>query len=287
MYLNILPKSPDLFLGRDKELKKLEQIFSSINFFYIEGISGAGKTSLMLKWANILSEQDEYKDRILWLQCQEDFTLDTIFLDICEYIEINEGKSLKEALIDRSLKNEDKCLYIINLLNKYTYILFIDDFQYIKKESHKIFIYTIKKYLRTSSIYIISSESLSLPPVESMDIFRLKIKGLYEEDSILLFTKILLFHDFEPIPDRNIIMKIVERSGGYPLILKTFACLLVSKTSTVEEIIEKGNIDKDTEKILFGKIMEETGHEEKKHTRMFINLPYITFFRLYKKNNSY
>ncbi|MEQ8190667.1 MAG: hypothetical protein ABRQ39_22055, partial [Candidatus Eremiobacterota bacterium] len=83
MFLNILPKPPDLFSGRDKELKKIEQLFSSINFFYIEGITGAGKTSLLLKWANILSEHDEYKDRILWLQCHEDDTLDTLLSDIC------------------------------------------------------------------------------------------------------------------------------------------------------------------------------------------------------------
>lgn len=276
MFLNILPKPPDLFSGRDKELKKIEQLFSSINFFYIEGITGAGKTSLLLKWANILSEHDEYKDRILWLQCHEDDTLDTLLSDICGYIETNEGKPLKEFLVDRSLNNEEKCLYIINLLNKYTYILFIDDFQYIKKESHKIFIYTIKKYLRTSSIYIISSESLSLSPVESMDVLRLKVKGLSEEDSILLFTKLLMFHDFEPIPDRNIIVKIVEHSGGYPLILKTFACLLVSKTSTVEDIIEKGDLDRDTEKFLFGKIMEETGREEK-NILEFLSLSRISF----------
>ncbi|MEQ8221737.1 MAG: tetratricopeptide repeat protein [Candidatus Eremiobacterota bacterium] len=263
MFLNILPKSPDLFSGRDRELKKIEQIFSSINFFYIEGIAGAGKTSLMLKWANILSERDEYKDRILWLQCKEDVTLDTLLSDICEQIEINEGKHLKEFLIDRSLKNEDKCLYLVDLLNKHRYILFIDDFQYIKRESHKIFIYTIKNYLRNSSIFIISSESLSLSPVEAMDIFRLTIKGLPKEDSILLFTKLLMFHDFETLPDTDTIMKIVERSGGYPLILKTFACLLVSKTSTVEDIIANGYIDKDTENLLFGKIMEETGPEEK------------------------
>ena len=264
MDLNILPICTDLFTGREKELKKLEKLFPKTNFLYIEGISGIGKTSLMLKWADILIHQLEYKDCILWIECQKDWTLDTLLMEINEWLVTRGEKSIKDYLIDRPFNSKEKSLYIINLLSKKNYIIFIDDFQNIKQESIKIFIDTIKHYIRNSHIYVISTESITLTPVESIDILKLRIKGLEEEFSLLLLEKFFTFHDFEEMPDKEILKKIIEKSKGHPLFLKTCSGLIISRVSAIDDITEDRGIENNIGKIIFEKVISGLTDDEKK-----------------------
>ena len=260
MYLNILPRSSDLFSGREKELKKLKETFEESNFFYIEGISGIGKTSIMLKWANILAQN--YENNILWLKCMEDWTLDTVLMEINEWL-VNKGeKSSIEALTQKPLTGQEKALYIINLLNKSKYIIFLDDFQSLKEETEKIFLNTFKQYIRNTRIYIISQKSLSMKSVEHMDILRIKVKGLETEDGLLLLKKIFTFHDVDKTPDEHIIIKIIEKTKGHPFFLKTILGLIISRTSSVEYILNE-NIEKDIGTVIFNKLINNITPDEK------------------------
>jgi len=264
MDLNILPICTDLFTGREKELKKLERLFPERKFLYIEGISGIGKTSLMLKWADILIHQPEYKDCILWIECQKDWTLDTLLMEINEWLVVRGEKSIKDYMIDRPFNSKEKSLYIINLLSKKNYIIFIDDFHNIKQEAIKLFIDTVKHYMRNSHIYVISTESITLNPVETIDILRFRIKGLEEEFSLLLLEKFFDFHDFEEIPDKEILNKIIEKSKGHPLFLKTCSGLIISKVSTIDDITEDKGIENNIGKIIFEKVISGLTDDEKK-----------------------
>jgi len=264
MDLNILPICTDLFTGREKELKKLEKLFPERKFLYIEGISGIGKTSLMLKWADILIHQPEYKDCILWIECQKDWTLDTLLMEINEWLVSRGEKSIKDYMIDRPFNRKEKSLYIINILSKKNYIIFIDDFQNIKQEAVKLFIDTVKHYMRNSHIYVISTESITLNPVEAIDILRFRIKGLEEQFSLLLLEKFFNFHDFEEIPDKEILKKIIEKSKGHPLFLKTCSGLIISKVSTIDDITEDRGIENNIGKIIFEKVISGLTDDEKK-----------------------
>ncbi len=268
MYVNILPKSSDLFAGREKELKKLEKTFYEINLFYIEGIAGIGKTFLLLKWANTLIKHTEYNDRILWMECREDWTLDNILMEIDDWLVSHGEISIKEGLTEIPLRSEEKLLYIINLLNKKNYIFFIDSFQNINQESSMLFIKTVKTYIRTSRVYVISNESLLMKQIETMDIFRYRIKGLEREDSLLLIEKFFDFHDFKGISDRNIFTVISDRAKGHPLTLRNLLASLITGISTAEDIIKEEDIEKYIGKKFWGKLLGSAGNDEKKILEM-------------------
>lgn len=264
MDLNIIPRCTDLFTGREKELKKLENFFQETNFLYIEGISGIGKTSLMLKWANILLCNPEYKNCVLWLECQKDWTLDTLLMEINEWLVARGEKSIKDYLIDRPFSGKEKSLYIINLLSKKNYIIFIDDFQNITGESIKLFIDTIKLYLRNSHIYVISTESITLTPTESIDILKFRIKGLDEKYSLLLLKNFFTFHDFEEMPDEEILRKIIKKSKGHPFFLKTCSGLIISRISTIDDITEDKSIESSIGRSIFDKLISGLTGDERK-----------------------
>ncbi len=261
MYMNIIPVTPMCFSGRKKELKTLIESFDRTGLFYIEGISGIGKTSIMLKWANILSQRIEYENNILWLECREDWTLDTVLMEINEWL-ISKGENTgKKALAEKFLTSQKKALYIIDLLNKSKYIIFIDDFQNIPEESEKIFLETLKKYIKNSRIYIISQKSLISQSIDYMDILRIKIKELDREDSFLLLKNFFDFHNFDEILDDDVIIKIIQKAKGHPFILKTIMGLIISKTSSVEYILAE-NIEKGAGNILFNNLIKNLNSDE-------------------------
>jgi len=260
MYINIIPGITDLFTGREKELKKLEECFEETNLFYIEGLSGIGKTSIMIKLANLINEKPEYKNNILWLECKEDWTLDTLLMEINEWLVSMGEKSIKEYLNEKPLKNEEKALYIIKNLNKKKYIIFIDNFHNIKDEHTKFFITIFKQYIRTSIIYIISQKALTI--VSNMDILRIRIKELDIDDSLLFIKKVFKFYDFQEVYENNILIKIIEKSQGHPLLLKTFLILIISRAYTIKELIDE-KIGYDAKKTIFSKLMNNLLADEK------------------------
>lgn len=262
--MNIIPKSSNLFSGREKELHKIQFLLKKANFCYIEGITGIGKTSIMLKWANILDEKTEYKNKILWIQCLEGWTIDTILTQTDEWlIEMGE-KSIQTHLKEKSLKNEEKSLYIINNLNKNKYVIFIDDFQHINQKSARIFIDMVDKYLKNSNIYIISNKSLRISPPENIDTCRIRIKEMETKDSLLLLKKFFTYHHFKKIPENQYLFKIAEKSKGNPYILKNLAGLIISKVFTCEDIIEEKYAKKDIEKFIFENITNNLLSDEKR-----------------------
>jgi len=262
MKLKLLPRSPALFTGRKDILKKLEEFFHETGLFYIEGITGTGKTSLMLKWANILAAQDKYRNKILWIKCEEDCTLEHLLIDIHDWPVMKDKDSFHEK---KEEKIEDRLTYIINSLNRNKCILFIDDFQNIKRKSAENFILTLNNYLADGRVYLISRTPPPLQPFEQIDLFKIRIQNLNERESIDFIINLLNFHHCTEVPEEKILENIIEQSQGHPLLIKTLAGILISKTSNSEEITKwSNNVKEDITHLMFSKAVENLDIQDRK-----------------------
>jgi len=58
--------------------------------------------------------------------------------------------------------------------------------------------------------------------------------------------------------------KIIRKAKGHPLFIKTYLSLFISGVSTIEDIIEESNIEKDMGKIVFEKVLQSLTEDEKR-----------------------
>ena len=275
MSLKLLPRSFDSFINRTEELDEFTKVFPDIQFFYIEGIPGIGKTSLMLKWANLLAENNEYRDRILWIKCREDWSVDTLLVEINDWLVTLGEEKIEKYIKEEPAQREEKILHIINILNRKTYVIFIDDFHHLSKESGRIFINTFHYYLRKGFIYFISRVSPPLTPEEKINIYTLRIHKLNEKASFSLLQNLLSYHHFSGNLSEEDLMKIAGQSEGHPLLLKSLASLLIIQTPTIDEILHLAeDIKKDIGHIIFSKIVDKLEKDELKILEL------LSFFRV-------
>ncbi|MEQ8191559.1 MAG: tetratricopeptide repeat protein, partial [Candidatus Eremiobacterota bacterium] len=275
MSLKLLPRSFDSFINRTEELDEFAKVFPDIQFFYIEGIPGIGKTSLMLKWANLLAENDQYRDRILWIKCQEEWSIDTLLLEINDWLVTLGEETIEKYIKEEPPQREEKTLHIINMLNRKSYLIFIDDFHHISKESGRLFINTFHYYLRKGFIYFISRVSPPLLPEEKINIYTLRIRKLNEQTSFNLLKNLLSYHHFSGALNDEELMKITRQSEGHPLLLKSLASLLIIQTPTIDEILHLAeDIKKDIGHIIFSKIVDKLDKDEVKLLEL------LSFFRV-------
>jgi tetratricopeptide (TPR) repeat protein len=263
MSFKLLPRSFDTFINRTEELKEFTDVFPGIQFFYIEGIPGIGKTSLMLKWANFLAENNEYKDKILWIKCQEDWSIDILLTEINDWLVIAGEKSIKNYIQEEPVTREEKFLHVISILNQKTYVIFIDDFHNIDKETGRSFINTFHYYMRKGFIYFISRVSPPLLPEEKINIYTLRIHKLKEEVSLSLLKNLLKYHHFSGNLSEEDLIKIAGESEGHPLLLKSLASLLIIHNPATNEILAiTEDIKKDIGNLIFSKIVNKLEKDE-------------------------
>lgn len=114
--LDILPQAP-LVLGREIELKQLEDIFEASNYAILTGVGGIGKSCVALAYAHALKKNGNWT--VQHIICENDDTLQTAILKIQFNGLTDTSKAKKNAnkinldhRID-SLKNRAKHMLIV------------------------------------------------------------------------------------------------------------------------------------------------------------------------------
>ena len=142
----ILSPVSSLCVGRDTELSQLEKDLSHTNILLIKGIPGIGKTTLGLKFRDIL-ERKGYQT--FWHQFDSQ-SYERLLIELSDYLK-DRGSVSAVQLKDQEITPEKRLRIAVRELCTYQTVLFLDNFQVFEDVSDfSIF----ADYLRNSHIVI-------------------------------------------------------------------------------------------------------------------------------------
>jgi hypothetical protein len=243
--LHDYPAESASLIGRDRELKMLFN--KSVNFLFVVGIPGVGKTSLASKFLNV--EQQAGK-KVFWHTFKEIDTLNYLISKISVFLSKNQNHDISQYLdlLDAANNNEheSEILEVVtDALNKVNCAIVFDDFHKVRDEKISIFLRHLQRYSMNKTIVL----SRSKPPffLDHVQSEELVLQGLPLEDA-----RKMMVSQLEADVDDSIVAEVWSRFGGNPMALKTF-CLLarerrvandsrspaISSDTTIKEYFQK------------------------------------------------
>jgi tetratricopeptide (TPR) repeat protein len=194
-----------LCLGRATELKKLETDLTHKNVLLIKGIAGIGKTTLGLKFRDILEEKGY---QTVWYQCDSE-SYETFLTFLSDYLK-NRGSITFQSLRDQGIAGQERLKTAVQELCTYPTVLFLDNFHELHDAHFQIF----QDHLRNSTLVVMSRVQPTFLKEGSEDLLTLD-----EESSFDLLKKLEVN---EPL---KVLEKIYEKTKGHPWSLVRFADL--------------------------------------------------------------
>ena len=194
-----------LCIGRNTELKKLETDLTHKNVLLIKGIAGIGKTTLGLKFRDILEEKGY---QTVWYQCDSE-SYETFLTFISDYLK-NRGSITFQSLRDQGIPGQERLKTAVQELCTYPTVLFLDNFHELHDAHFQIF----KDHLRNSTLVIMSRVQPTFLREDSEDLLTLD-----EESSFDLLKKL------EVNEPPKVLENIYEKTKGHPWSLVRFADL--------------------------------------------------------------
>ena len=194
-----------LCIGRNTELKKLETDLTHKNVLLIKGIAGIGKTTLGLKFRDILEEKGY---QTVWYQCDSE-SYETFLTFLSDYLK-NRGSITFQSLRDQGIPGQERLKTAVQELCTYPTVLFLDNFHELHDAHFQIF----KDHLRNSTLVIMSRVQPTFLREGSEDLLTLD-----EESSFDLLKKL------EVNEPPKVLENIYEKTKGHPWSLVRFADL--------------------------------------------------------------
>ncbi|MGD2248852.1 MAG: hypothetical protein PVF58_10645 [Candidatus Methanofastidiosia archaeon] len=215
----ILSPVSGLCLGRENELSILSKDINQKNILVIKGIPGIGKTTLGLKFKDILEEKGY---NTFWFEF--DFGSYERFLsELSTYLK-DQGSVYASYLITQTIPLEKRMKIAVQELCEYPTVIFLDDLQNLDDDSHfKVF----KRYLRNSKLVIISRKQPTFISEKSEGLSSL------DKDISVQMLRELGLHQPEVILE-----KIHEKTQGHPWLLVRFAELANINILPVERLLK-------------------------------------------------
>ena len=239
----ILSPISGLCIGRDTELRKLEEDLTHKNILLIKGIAGIGKTTLGLKFRDIVKEKGY---QTFWHQFDSQ-SYERLLIELSDYLKVR-GSMSAVQLKDQGIPPEERLRRAVNELCTYQTVLFLDDFQVFDNDSDfKIF----KDYLRNSCIIIMS---------------RVQPKFLSEEYESLQYldkdSSVDLLKTLKVEGSLTVLEKIYEKTKGHPWSLVCFKRL--SRVLPVKNLLDElPDFSKEQEEYISGQCWQHLHENER------------------------
>jgi ATP/maltotriose-dependent transcriptional regulator MalT/DNA-binding transcriptional ArsR family regulator len=243
--LHDYPAESVSLIGRDMELKMLFD--KTINFLFVVGVAGVGKTSLARKFLHIEQQND---NKVFWHTFKEIDTLNYLISKISVFLSKNKINDISQYLdlLDATNNNEhesENLEVVTDAINKVNCVMVFDDFHIVRDEKISIFLRHLQRYSMNKTIVL----SRSQPPffLDHVQSKELVLQGLPLEDA----RKMMVTQLEAKVHDSNA-AEVWSRFGGNPMALKIF-CLLarerrvnddssssvISADATIKEYFQK------------------------------------------------
>ncbi|MBU7045615.1 MAG: tetratricopeptide repeat protein [Theionarchaea archaeon] len=231
-----------LCLGRDTELVTLEKNLTQKNVIIIKGIVGIGKTTLGLKFRNILEEKGYHT---LWYQCDSE-SYEGFLIYLSDYLK-NRGSRTFMSLKDQRISGQERLKTAVQELCIYPTVLFLDNFQVVDDSDFRIF----KDHLKNSTLVVMSR----MQPAFVMESYE-SLSSLDSDSSINLLREL------EVKESLGILEKIYEKTQGHPWSLVQFADL--ARVLPAKELLDElPNFGKEQENYMNEECWKHLNEHEK------------------------
>ncbi|MBU7046253.1 MAG: tetratricopeptide repeat protein [Theionarchaea archaeon] len=213
----ILSPVSSLCIGRDTELSQLEKDVTHKNVLLIKGIAGIGKTTLGLKFRDILEKKGYHT---FWHQFGSQ-SYERLLVELSDYLK-DRGSASAVELKDQAIPPEKRLRIAVHELCTYQTVLFLDNFQLLDDSDFKIFV----DYLRNSHVVIMSRVQ---PKFLSEDYDNLEYLDKNSSVNLLKTLKVE-----EP---QEVLESIYEKTRGHPWSLMCFKRL--SRALPVKDLLDE------------------------------------------------
>jgi tetratricopeptide (TPR) repeat protein len=201
------------FIGRNKELTGLKSVYTKYNTFFIRGLSGIGKTSLL---AQFLIKVKSHK--ILWIDCKIVQTRELFYNHLAKFIR----QEFSDRSIDRILSvsdDDDIIKTVITALQKHHTCIVLDG---LDSNVHdlNLLLRPLNENLSVSKILISTTHHFDTISWRN-PVYELSLKGLEVET----FMEMLVSYNIPNVgPEHSI--KLFHLLSGHPFLLKLCASIL-------------------------------------------------------------
>ena len=268
-----LPVNTSSFFGRNRELSRLEEYFETQKIIVIAGITGIGKTALMIKFQDIIVSK--YVERaVIWIACQEEWTIESFFDEVSKWLK-DRGVKFFDPVIKSGENIDSKVKQLATVLEENSVVMFIDNFEIIENENTRNFVKFAIKTFNKARLIIATRKRIELSPLERVEIFERRLDGLSYEDSkgfiACLFEKYAI-----SMPDENILKNIYSKIQGHPFSLKLLVSLYISGDITFEDLInESSEFGEELENYILDSLFRSLSIKEKNFLTQFsvFNIP--------------
>ncbi|MGM0607023.1 MAG: winged helix-turn-helix domain-containing protein [Candidatus Muiribacteriota bacterium] len=267
MFKYDIPRPPDVFTGRKRELNKLFEYFDSQKIIVIAGLTGIGKTALLSKLLEKLIEK--YPDRyFFWISAKPDWTLDNFFDEIFNWLQDRELDNIIEKT-NRIENQHQKIKKLVLELEKNAITFIIDDFQFIENDKTRLMINEAIKNFSKARFVVGTRKRIKLSPMKRVEIFERRLDGLSLEDTKLFIEHLLKKHGLTS-PNSETMKIIYAKIQGHPLSVKLLVSLYITGDISFETLVEESSeFGIELENYIMESLFRSLSLEEKKFLTYF------------------
>ena len=225
------PKPPRLFVGREKELRRLDEAIKSAPVIVVTGLPGIGKTSLVSNWI-----ERNHPKQVFWHLGTYVDHVDAIIKRISLFLTAHGRVKLRDYLVRWPEHVEEAFPIAVEELSRLGALLVVDDTHKIIDPRALEFIGYLAEHAGDYKLVLISRQ----PPrllnrlgnVESIN-----LEGLRKEDAQRLIEKLVE----KPLPLETL-EKVHATLGGHPFLIKWAATLARSHGLEILDYIVKRQV---------------------------------------------
>ncbi|MBT9587961.1 hypothetical protein IV102_31790 [bacterium] len=213
----MLPRPPELFLGRQTLIHELVSRLSDSPLLVIKGLAGIGKTAVCLHLLQRLSSDGP-----------------------CHYLRLSPGLGLQPIFDELSLECQaaeprGQVLDLVKQLNVQAHCWVIEDVHVLDEDLSALLVRSLQAYTRTPVI-LTSRAELPLSPVEQVEIAQIKLGPLTDSCALELLGHLLTRRGCPP-PTHEVLLSAVKPLGGHPYLIKLLAAVWDEGRSSVGDFL--------------------------------------------------
>ncbi len=224
--------SVGVFIGRHAEYESLNKLISENGIVIIEGLSGVGKTNLILSFAH--KKITDY-EAIIWHAFQEEESINFIIDDTAEQFKKQGFDYLYNAARGSQQSTQSKVKLLTEQLKRVKTLLIFDSFELLLDDSHKTrpehenIIFELFKTSSKSKVILTTKIKPQLSPTLLSHYSTLPLKGLSTTDTADFLSLLSQKHNVNL--DVNYSQQIYKATEGHPMALNFLVASLIHGVS--------------------------------------------------------
>jgi len=151
-----VPCAPTLFVGRIRDLQRLQSLSEDNRVVMVSGPAGVGKTALVARLCQRIEQRA--RQSVLWVTCREGWTLESCLLLAGRQLEAKGKQGVADVLANPDESSNQRARLLVSVLSENDWLLVLDDIHLMEPDFLRGFLAHARQYLDRSRIILLSRE---------------------------------------------------------------------------------------------------------------------------------